>query len=52
VGSGVEMIGSLVGKGDVSFEGGVEMQPEKIIKITIRMKRRGTLENFIWRFYF
>jgi hypothetical protein len=50
--SGIEVTGSLVGTGDVSFEVGVEMQPEKIIKITIRMKRRGTLENFIGKIYF
>jgi len=50
--SGIEVTGSLVGTGDVSFEGGVELHPEQINKITIRMNIRGILGNFIGRFYF
>jgi hypothetical protein len=35
------------GTGDVSFEDGADMQPEKIIIITTRVNRRGIWGNFI-----
>ena len=50
--SGIEVTGSLVGTGDVSFDGGTELQPPTITKITTKMKKIWIPGNFIGRIYF